>query len=197
MALIYADDVRQKLRSLTRHSKDLWNQWVDKERVYIANITLVRAYRVHTGLAFEQSPDEIDPVKVVREIAQLIREMEELKVRIGQVAKREAALQEQLLTALKRPRIRTQAASIAASGSRAINESANRQSRPSAVFAWDNGISAASHLAEKYKMTRIPDESIEIMSTSFLDRYPGFGLVHKDGPYPSVVKLSTKSVLSK
>jgi uncharacterized protein YhaN len=78
----------------------------------------------------------LDPAHLKRIIGQLDQDIDNLTVKIGQQQKQWDALHKKLSTTPKRPKIRSQAARIAASGSRAINEKARQFDRQSLWTSW-------------------------------------------------------------
>jgi len=174
MALIYAEDIRQNLRSMKQHLKDLANQRADKQKKQIQETRLLSTI----SILGQRGAVRIDPVRLGDSIAQLDREIRRLTVEIGNQEKQCDALQVNLSKAPKRPKTRSQAASIAASGSRAINDKAKQFDRQSAWTTWKRGggretpeevllavgMAAARKTAEKYSSTdAVPPEAQTIM----------------------------------
>jgi hypothetical protein len=192
MAIVYADEVRQNLMSTKQRLKALVNALVDKEKERLRKRNLLDSLWTlgQRGPTLDQAPPS-------RDIARLDREIGTLKVEIGREQKGLDALQAKLTTAPKRPKTRSNVASIAASGSRAIKAASNASSLESAAVAWEDGIAAALHTAEKYGLKRIPVESLTIMGHRLADCYPGARLVQKDGPYPCIDPVARKRVVSK
>jgi hypothetical protein len=174
MALVYAEEIRQGLRQMKQDLKDVVNRRVDKQKERIQQIALLSTIST-TG---QRGQTQVDPSRLRKSIERLDRDIHRLTIEIGQQEKRWDALHEKLGKAPKRPKTRSQVASIAASGSRAINDKAKQFDRQSAwtnwkrggdqqtpeEVLWSDGMTAARKTAEKYGGTEaVPPEAQTIM----------------------------------
>jgi hypothetical protein len=181
MAQRYADEVRRDRKTADRSLKELVNKRVQKKKDRLKWHSLL--IEIET---IGQRGNSIDPVRLRSNIAQLGKEISDLGVEIDNQRKIYEAFNDELKMAPKRPKTRSQAASIAASGVRAINAAANRRPKPwSAKIAWENGIAAATTTADKYKKP-IPGESIAIMESRLIEHYPRAQFEQTAGLYPTV-----------
>jgi septal ring factor EnvC (AmiA/AmiB activator) len=174
MALFYADEIRQSLRQMKQDLKGLANQRADKQKEQMQQTRLLNTI----STIGQRGAAQIDPAEKGRIIAQLDREIRRLNIEIGKQEKRCDNLQEKLSKAPKRPKARSQVASIAASGSRAINDKAKQFDQQSAWTTWKRGggretpeevllavgMAAARKTAkDRYGVDVIPPESEQIM----------------------------------
>jgi len=191
----YSDEVRKELKDVKQRIRRLNGELVDKQRRSIDRMALFKRIMV----AGQIGDFQIDPKSLLQEVNKLDQEIAILKAEIGPTQKGLKALESQLMTAPKRPKVRSKVASIAASGSRAISEEANaRPGFEAPISAWDNAIAAAEYTARKYGLGKIPEESLSLIKTRLLERFPGVSFTQrKDSVYPSVVLGSTGSLRKK
>jgi hypothetical protein len=173
MAQRYADEVRRDRKDADRCLKDLVNKRVQKEKERIEKASLLDEIET-----IGQRGTSIDPVRLRSNIAQLKKEILELGVEIDKQRMVYHAFKDELDTAPRRPKTRTPAASIAASGSRAINDKARQFDRQSLwttwkggadrgtpeTMLWSAGKAAARKTAkDRYDLDTLPPESEAIM----------------------------------
>ena len=173
MAVIYADEVRRNLKNAKQDLKGLSDQWADRQKERTKKMALLSTIS-NIG---QRGSDQIDSGAVRQEITRLDREIRRLTVEIDKQQKRCGALNEKVGTAPKRPKTRSHVASIAASGSREINEKARQfdidktwttwkrntdRGTPESVL-WAAGMAAAKNTAKKYGIDFVPESSVQIM----------------------------------
>lgn len=139
----------------------------------------------------------INPSEIMLEMVSLHKKAMSLRSEIMEQDRLCRELEAQIEVAADRPRIRTRVASIAASGSKAINAAAASQQPPlSPGEVWGNGIEAAMGTAKKYGLKTIPTASIQIMEGRMREHFPTIEFFNRnDDPHPQV--RSRRSVRSK
>jgi hypothetical protein len=173
MAIVYADEVRQDLKSTKQRLKTLSDQWADHQKERIRMASLLDSLRT-----LGQRGPTLDHALPSRKIEELDRKIATLEVKIGREQKGLDALQAKLSSAPKRPKIRSNVASIAASGSREINAKARQFDRNSLwttwkpgkdrgtpqELLWAAGMAGAKKTArDRYQLDAVPAESELIM----------------------------------
>jgi len=173
MAVIYADEVRRNLKNAKQDLKELSDQRADRQKERIQKKALLSTI----STIGQKGPVLVDAAAIKRLIAQLDHEIRRLTVEIDKQQKRCGSLQEKVGTAPKKPKTRSNLASIAASGSREINAKARQfdidktwtawkrnsdRGTPESVL-WAAGMAAAKNTAEKYGIDLVPESSMQVM----------------------------------
>src|SRR5260370_15548656 len=186
----YADDVRKQLKAEGKKQMRLAGEMQDALRLRRKDTKMFERVLADGP----QSPYFHLLDSLIQNETELRRRMTALQAQIADSQRVTIRLNKELASAPKRPRPRSKEASIAASGSKAINAEAKQRPPLAAAEIWGDGIEAAHKTAcDRYDLGTIPCPSFELLNTRLATIFPTVVFVQHDGAYPVVSNLPRRS----